>query len=74
MEDFFSTGKDVIIVQPVNDFANIIEVEPVLITAANCNDPALYGNYGVPHNEVWPKTQEIFDFYKWPGDEKIYNK
>jgi len=53
---------------------NIIDVEPVFVTAENCDDPSLWGNYGVPHDELWPKTQEIFDFYKWPGDEKIYNK
>jgi len=53
---------------------NIIEVEPVLITAENCDDPSLWGNFGVPHNEVWANTQKVFEYYKWLGDEKIYNK
>jgi ABC-type sugar transport system substrate-binding protein len=51
---------------------NIIEVSPVIITAENVNDPSLWGNFGVPHDELWPRTQEIFEYYKWLGDEKLY--
>jgi len=51
---------------------NIIELGPLIVTAENVDDPALWGNFGVPSDELWPGTQEIFDRYKWPGDEKIY--
>jgi ribose transport system substrate-binding protein len=51
---------------------NLIEVVPVSITAENVDDPSLWGNFGVPHDVLWPRTQEIFEYYKWPGDEKIY--
>ena len=51
---------------------NLIEVAPTRITAENVDDPSLWGNYGVPHDELWPRTQEIFEYYKWPGDEKLY--
>jgi ribose transport system substrate-binding protein len=51
---------------------NFIEVRPVLITAENVDDPTLWGNFGVPHDELWPRTQEIFEYYKWPGDEKLF--
>ena len=52
---------------------HLIEVRPVRITAENVDDPSLWGNYGVPRDEVWPRTQEIFDYYDWPGHENIYN-
>jgi len=51
---------------------NIVEVRADLITAEDLDDPLLWGNFGVPHNELWPRTQEIFEYYKWPGDEKLY--
>ncbi len=51
---------------------NLIEVRPVRISAENVDDPSLWGNFGVPHDELWPRTQEIFEYYKWPGDEKLY--
>jgi len=50
----------------------IVEVRPISITAENVEEPSLWGNYGVPRDELWPRTQEVFDYYKWPGDEKIY--
>jgi len=51
---------------------SLIEIRPVLITAENVDDPSLWGNFGVPHDELWPRTQEVFDYYKWPNDEKLY--
>jgi ribose transport system substrate-binding protein len=51
---------------------NLVEVRPVRITVVNVDDPSLWGNFGVPHDELWPRTQEIFEYYKWPGDEKLY--
>lgn len=51
---------------------HLIEVRPVRITLENIDDPSLWGNYGTPHDELWPRTQEIFEYYKWPGDENIY--
>ena len=51
---------------------NFIEARPVRISAENVDDPSLWGNFGVPHDELWARTQEIFEYYKWPGDEKLY--
>jgi ribose transport system substrate-binding protein len=51
---------------------NVFEARAKVVTAENVNDPSIWGNFGVPHDVLWPNTQEVFDYYKWPGDEKIY--
>lgn len=52
---------------------NYIEIPPVRITAENVDDPSLWGNFGEHHDVLWPRTQEIWESFKWPGDEKLYN-
>ncbi len=44
---------------------NLISVEPVCITSENVDDPSLWGNFGVPHDELWPRTEEIWNYYDW---------
>lgn len=53
--------------------SNIVDIPLSRITAENVDDIALWGNFGVPHDTLWPRTQEIFEHFKWPGDEKLYN-
>jgi len=51
---------------------NLVEVRPIRIDAENIDDPLFFGNFGVSCDHLWPGTQEIFEYYKWPGDEKLY--
>lgn len=51
---------------------NYVEVGTVNITTENEADPILWANYGVPKDELWPSTQKVFEYYKYPGDEKIF--
>ena len=52
----------------------VIAVEPVKITAENVDSETLWGNYGVPHNEVWPDTLKVWEQYRFAGDEAILNR
>lgn len=51
---------------------NNIQTTTSIVTIENVDDPSLWGNFGIPHDVLWPGTQELFEFYKWPGDEKIF--
>jgi len=51
---------------------NYNEVGTVNVTAENKDDPSLWANYGVPKDELFPATQQVFEYYKYPGDEKIF--
>jgi len=49
----------------------VIAVEPVEITAETVDMPTLWGNYGIPHDEVWPNTLKVWEQYRFAGDEAI---
>ena len=51
---------------------NNITTDVIPITVENVDDPSLWGNFGVPKEKLWPRTQEFFEYYKWQDDEKIY--
>lgn len=42
---------------------NFVSVDPVCITHKNVDDPSLWGNFGVPHDKLWPRTEEIWNKY-----------
>lgn len=52
----------------------VIIVEPVKITAETVDMESLWGNYGVPHDELWPSTLQIWKKYRFAGDEVIIDK
>jgi len=43
------------------------------INIENVDDPSLWGNYGPPCDEIWPGTLEVWEKYRWAGDEVILN-
>jgi len=52
----------------------VIQSKPARITAENVDTPSLWGNYGVPHDEVWPDTLKIWEEYRFAGDEVIIDR
>lgn len=52
----------------------VIPVEPVAITAETVEMITLWGNYGIPHDEVWPNTLKVWEQYRFDGDEAILDK
>jgi len=52
----------------------VFGIEPVGITQENVGDESLWGNYGIPHDEVWPDTLKVWKQYRWPGDEIILDR
>lgn len=51
-----------------------IEPATVKITAENVDMITLWGNYGKPHDEVWPNTLEVWKQYRFAGDEAILDR
>jgi len=52
----------------------VITPKPIIITRENVDDESLWGNYGVPKDDVWPGSLEVWREYRFPGDEVILDR